>query len=58
MKNTYIILPPPIFWKYIAHLLRRTLKIQCIKTSIAEHAITTTALFLIFILKKGEVKCA
>ena len=53
MKNTYIILPPPpIFWKYIAHLLRRTLKIQCIKTSIAEHGITTTALFLIFILKK------
>ena len=52
MKNTYIIPPPPIFWKYIAHLLRRTLKIQCIKTSIAEHAITTTALFLIFILKK------
>ena len=42
----------------MAHLLRRTLKIQCIKTSIAEHAITTTVLVSDFHLKKGEVKCA
>ena len=28
MNNNSIIPPPPIFWKYTAHLLRRTLKIN------------------------------